>query len=159
MSDSYLTDAELDALDAEMAETNTGLINELTTKKVAALAATGANQTAIAKQLKISLYHVKRIQKTDEYRAHLTEIGDNVIASAKAEMRTAIAGLKNDAIKALKANLTKNSMQAVVAVLKAMGLDGSVKEDDKGGGFTLVLANQDKPVQTIEVKDKNKAEH
>lgn len=155
MNDSYLSAEELEALDQEMNDPNVGLINEVTTKKVAALASTGASKNAISKQLKISLYHVNRIQKTDEYRTYLTEIGDSVIASAKAEMRTAIAALKGKTIKALDKNLDKHSMDAVKTVLRAMGLDGQVKEDEgKGGGLTLILAGQDNKSPTVvEVSD------
>jgi len=126
-------------------------VTEARLKQAAAMAVAGANKGDIRKKLNMSAYGINKLYKDERFNQMVTELGEDALVAAKAVTRVQISKLATKAIRALEANLDRNSMAAVTTVLKAMGLDGSVPQDDKQGGFTLVLANSKPEPKTVNV--------
>jgi hypothetical protein len=151
----YLSDDELDSLEAEMAEApsdSDGLINDTIRKKGAALVASGASKLKLRKELKLSAYAVNKLYKDEGFKKLIQDIGDDAVAAAKARARSTMARLEQKAMTALEKNLDKHSLEAVKTWLRAVGLDQTKDGDDKPGGFTLLLATQPKPEpKTVQV--------
>lgn len=120
-------------------------------RKGAAMAATGSTRPAVQKALKLSLYMVKKLYKHELFRTTLAEISDDAVAAAKVKTRNDISRMQTKAMAALEKNLDKHSLEAVKIFLKSMGLAEETENKD-GGGFTLMLATQPKPTNTITVK-------
>ena len=134
------------------------VITEARLKQAAAMAVAGANKGDIRKKLNMSVYGVNKLFKDDRFTQMVAELGEDALVAAKAVTRVQISKLATKAIRALEANLDRNSMAAVTTVLKAMGLDGSTPQDDKQGGFTLVLANSKPEPKTVNVVRENEDE-
>lgn len=137
-------------------EENSSVITESRLKKAASLAVAGANKGEIRKALGLSAYGINKLYKDDRFNQMVTELGEDALVAAKAVTRVQISKLAAKAIRALEANLDRNSMAAVTTVLRSMGIEDGKDQDNKQGGFTLVLANQPKPdPTTIVVKNEN----
>lgn len=159
---SYLSDEELDALDAEILaadgvpEPVTGLTDAVI-RKGAALASTGATRPKIGTELGLTKYMVNKMFQHELFRSTLASISDDAVAEAKAKTRHDISKMQSKAMKALEKNLDKDSLEAVKIFLKSMGLAEEVENKD-GGGFTLMLATQPKPQNTTTVVVKKEGE-
>jgi hypothetical protein len=100
----YLSDDELDSLEAEMAEApsdSDGLINDTIRKKGAALVASGASKLKLRKELKLSAYAVNKLYKDEGFKKLIQDIGDDAVAAAKARARSTMARLEQKAMTAL----------------------------------------------------------
>ncbi len=128
-------------------------ITDALIKQCAAMSASGASKKDIAKQFGLSNYFVNKIFSDELFKKSLGDIGDEAILSARAITKRELARLASAAVKTIAKNLEKHNLQAAQTVLKAIGLDGSNKDDQPQGGFTLVLANQKKE-EVIKVVDK-----
>lgn len=132
--------------------TATATITDTIRKKAAALAASGKNKQEVKKQCGLSVHGMNKLYKDEEFKRLVADIGDDAIVNSKNEMKLAISRMTKKAIVALEKNLDKHSLEAVRTFLKIIGLGEGAVTDDKGGGFTLVLANQKPEPQTIVVK-------
>jgi hypothetical protein len=150
----YLTPEEQAQLDAEIdvAEDADGGFDEVIIKRAAALAAAGASKTKLRQELSLTQYRVNKIYKDELFKRLVAEVGDDAISTMKSLTRSKLSAMQAKAMKALEDHLDKKSLEAVKVWLRAVGLDQTKDSDDKGGGFTLVLANQKPEPQTIIVK-------
>lgn len=147
MDDTLLPEAE-----------DSSVITEARLKKAAALAVAGANKGEIRKSLGLSAYGINKLYKDDRFNQMVTELGEDALVAAKAVTRVQISKLAAKAIKALEANLDRNNMAAVTTVLRSMGIEDGKDQDNKQGGFTLVLANQKPEPKTINVVNEGEEE-
>lgn len=121
-------------------------------RKGAALAATGSTKGQVQKALKLSAYMTRKLFSHELFRSTLAEIAEDAVSAAKNKTRNDIARMQSKAMKALEANLDKNSLEGVKVFLKAMGLAEEKDDGSENKGFTLMLATQPKPTNTITVK-------
>lgn len=126
-------------------------MSEATIKQAAAMAASGATKYKVQKLLRLSQYQVSRIWKDEQFKKLLADIGDEAVLNAKATTKADLARLAKKAVMALEANLDKKNLQAAIVVLRSLGLETSKDDDNKEGGFTLVLAGQKAEPQTVRV--------
>lgn len=156
--ESYLSDEELEELSQEIEQAGdegpqTGLTDAVI-KRGAALAASGAAKLKVRTTLGLSVRMVDKLYKSELFRSTVASIADDAVAAAKNKTRTDISRMQGKAMKALEANLDKNSLEAVKTWLKAVGMDQEKEGDDKGGPLTLILANQPQPQPTTVVVKK-----
>lgn len=132
-----------------------GRITEALIKQVAAMSASGAKKSEIRRQFNLSQYYIDKIYNDELFKQLVEGIGDEAIFNARLVTKRELAKLAGLAVKAINENLKKHSLAAAQVVLKAIGLDGSNKEEEKNTGFTLVLANQKKEevIKVVDAKD------
>ena len=130
-------------------------LNETVIKKAAAMAAAGVTKAEIGRQLGLSQYWRTKLYKDELFKKTVAEIGEDAVSSAKAFTRGELSRLAKKAVTAIEKNLDKHSLEAAKTVLRALGLEQAKEDDNKQGGFTLVLANQKQPQPAIVVKKEN----
>jgi len=119
------------------------IMSEATIKKAAALAASGVTAVqTLAKKLGISNHFVRKIQADDRFKQLVEEIGNEAVSVSKAALKNEIGKLAPLAVKAIKANLEKNNLQAAITVLRAMGVETAEKDSGEKGGIQIILAGQ-----------------
>ncbi len=111
------------------------VVDELMTRQVASLLATGATSVKIAQDLGVSRNVVARIAGMDSTRALVKEIGDSAIAGAKAEIRLATAGMVRKIMDVINQNLDEGNLDAVKVGLKILGFQDN--EPVNQGAATL----------------------
>lgn len=121
------------------------LPEEVVTRQVAALAASGASRTVIASQLGLSLYKVKAVMASDEFKQLVTDIGDEATRTAKQQIKASVGNLATEVARVLKEQLQENNLEAVKIALKVMGFDQA--EEQKGDtNIQVILPGQEKNV-------------
>ena len=102
--------------------------HDLLCRQAAALVASGATQEAIRQQLNLSRYQVARLVNDPTTKKYVEDMGEEVTKAALNRIRQDIAKMTGLALKALEANLKKNSMEAVKTLLRVAGaLDQEAK--------------------------------
>lgn len=147
--------AAIDEINAPPPLSPEEVMSEATIKRAAALAAAGGTKYKVMKELGISQYYTNKIWRDERFKLLLEEIGNDAVAASKSQLKSELAKLSGLAIKALTANLKKDNLQAAIVVLRSMGVETTKEGEDKGKGFTLVLAGQKQEPQTIEVVSKD----
>lgn len=124
---------------------------EILAKKIAAMYATGiTSERAIAKELQVSPYVVRKVRESPEYLNVVKGIGDEVLTQAKGLIRSETAKLAKEAIRVLKAQLKDNNLDAVKVALKVLGFED--KNEEKGDtNIQVVLPTSSTEGTAIEV--------
>jgi hypothetical protein len=118
------------------------VIDELVVKQVAALSATGASPVAIAEQLGMSRYQVKKIIASGQYAEVIKDIGDEVVKGAKQVIRSKTSELAKEITRVLTERLAENDLEAVKVALKIIGFDNSDDKDKGETNINVILPGQ-----------------
>jgi hypothetical protein len=118
------------------------VIDELVVKQVAALSATGASPVAIAEQLGMSRYQVKKIIASGRYAEIVKDIGDEVVKGAKQVIRSKTSELAKEITRVLTERLADNDLEAVKVALKIIGFDNSDDKDKGDTNINVILPGQ-----------------
>lgn len=138
-----MDDDSIELTPAEREIEHGGAAGEALMKRIAALAVSGTSKAAIAKELKISRRQVDKAYNDERFLKLVDDIGNDAIATTKTFIQKEFSKLSPEILRVLKANLKKDSLEAVKVFLKAMGLDAKAEEDVSGNGnLTVVLATQ-----------------
>jgi hypothetical protein len=124
---------------------NPVVIDEVLTRRVAALAVAGGTVPSIMRELKLSRDFIEEIQNSTKFKEIVTEIGEEetgaVIAKGKAELqksvRTAVKVIQKAMEGALDGTVSmREGLQASQIVLKAAGLQ---EEGEKSQETQIVV--------------------
>jgi hypothetical protein len=130
------------------------VIDELVVKQVAALAISGASPKAIADELGITPYQARKILASDNCKQLIKTVGDEALAQAKSIIRTETSKLAVEVMRALRAKLAKDDLDAVKVALRVLGLDQPEEKDTGNTHISVVLPGQSQPAKPdIEVTD------
>lgn len=139
--------------DGEVIDKTEFIINDANIKRVAALAIGGMSQNKISITLNVSRRQIRNIYEDERFKSIVEDIGDDAILTAKTRLRQEISKMSELMLTALRANLEKNSLEAVKIGLKVVGLD-EADQEQPNTGLTVIMANHKDPEKVIEVKPK-----
>lgn len=132
-----------------MAELIDVVTKELHTKKVAALADTGLSARQIAEETHLSIWQVKRIMASDEFKLTLRDMADKAVADVAAKWRLQVSKLLPKMLKVIENRLEKDDLEAVKVGLKSLGI-GS-EEKVQGDTSISILLPGSPPVAPTDV--------
>ncbi len=113
--------------------------HDMLCRQVAALVATGATQEAIRQQLNISRAVVSKLVADPSTRQYVSEMGEEVTKAALIRIRQDISRMTGLALKALEANLRKNSMEAVKTLLRVAGALDQENSPTQDTNLTVIM--------------------
>lgn len=128
------------------------VIDELLTRQVASLLASGANNTQIANELQISATMVRKISAMPETKAMLKEVGESALAGAKALIRQRTAKLAEKIVDVIEAQLAEGNLDAVKIGLKVLGFSDQEQVVQGAQNLTVVLPGASASRPAIEVE-------
>lgn len=126
------------------------IVDELLTRQVASLLASGSTPTQIAQVLGISRTLASKICLLPSTKSFLKEVGESSLAEAKLTIRTRVSRLANKILDVIEAKLDEGELDAVKVGLKVLGLDVAEPPSSTGTSLTVVLpghAPAPKPIE------------
>lgn len=129
------------------------------TRQIATRRVMGATMRDLEGEFGISRPVLTRALNSELGRAIQKELIDSAINGAVLSMKRQLSDLSDLAIEALKENLKKKKMDAVIAYFKVLGLDQGDKNHSpaQAQGINIILPGQVQP-KDIEVKREEKEE-
>lgn len=114
----------------------------------------GATPKAIADELKTSVYFVRKMINSEEFKAYHKENSDNLVSLAANTLRGAMQDLVAESVRVLKYQLKANNLEAVKVVTRIAGVE-KAESTPQQGNIQVILPDfrDSKEVTTIEVKD------
>lgn len=119
--------------------------------QVAALIGQGLKRTEIRAQLGLTVYELNKIVEHPDTQNLIKDAAEETGKVALNALKKGIARMADLTLKALEANLRKNSMQAVNTALQVLGVLDRDKAPVGEQSITVVLPGGEQPT-TIEVK-------
>ncbi len=116
------------------------VVNESQSQVLARLTLTGVSNADAATQLGISMFKVRKLQKTEEFKNHLKEAAEDMMGVATNTWRGLMADLIPLAYKALTKALQEGDLKGVEIMMKTMGIDKQVPQTGTGN-IQIVLPN------------------
>lgn len=123
------------------------VVDEVLTRQVATIMATGATVGQCAKQLNISNAAVKRITSSAKYREIVLKSAEVDLAPALAEVKSKLSKLSSKAVRVLEKAMdravedgegVREALEAAKVVLKAVGLSEE-KETQQDATINIML--------------------
>lgn len=126
---------------------------EILAKRIHALLLVDPNRpaVAIAKELGISRFQVKRIVDSEYFRKMLEERSDADMQVAITQAKHAMSRCLHEAVRVIKHHLDKNSLDAAKMVLRSQGLE-QMEERPTDTSITVVLPTGINQGKVFEVK-------
>lgn len=120
-------------------------------RDVAIMAAAGAPKAAIIKKMNTTPFIVNEVLAMEEAKLIIAEVNESALSEAKTRIKQGVAGLASEAVRVVKDNLKKGSLEAAKTVFRVLGVDTG-DNTAQNNSFQLILAT-DKDKETITVKD------
>jgi hypothetical protein len=124
------------------------LVEEAFHKQIASLMISGLKPSEIAKQLNTTTYKISRVLKTDEFKDHLKEVTEVLVATAANTWKSAMQERISDSIKVIDHHLKNNNLEAVKLVMKSVGIE-KTEQQIQSGALTIVLPGQSAEKEVI----------
>lgn len=117
-------------------------------KILAQLTLTGVNNKEASTKLGISEYAVRKIQETEEFKAELRSLSDEMVRVASSTWKGAMGRLIPKALVALEKGLEAGKIDAVKVVMTSIGLD-KVDNAPQSGTLQVILPDYNKREKVI----------
>lgn len=130
------------------------VVDELLTRQVASLLASGYNIRQVSKELKMSYTFASQLAYSPAVREMIKSVGEAALAEVKAVVRRGVANLTDLALEVLKEQLEKErSLEAVKLTFKVVGvLDDSPERDAGVTAIQVILPGDKKSEKEVEVE-------
>lgn len=131
---------------------------EVFVSKVAALAAEGCGQQAIAKALSddlevvVTWRDVKKALEHPKYKEIVAQMSGDIVYKARSKLKAATAKLVDKVVHVLEQHLDDGNLNAVPHALKILGIEA--EEKAQPASLTVVLPNiKEEPKEVSQVED------
>lgn len=114
------------------------LVEQTQIQQVAGLALLGASEHAIAKQLNVNRYRIRKLMASTEFKEHMHGLSSKAVELAVAAFKAKMNSLEPLAFAALKGALEDGKIEAVKVWAGMVGLD-KVDEDKAQAPITIVM--------------------
>jgi len=135
--------------------------DELLTRQVASLLASGSSIRQIAEVLNISWDRAKKIAALDSTKTFMKEVGEVAIAAAKAQLRQRLSKMSDMILKAIEEKIKyemenpgKSNLEGCKVALKSMGMEtADPSVPGQAQQLTVVFPSTAKTVEVIKDAD------
>src|SRR2546425_708942 len=105
------------------------LSDRVIAKKVATMLVAGSSRHAISKDLGIKPWALKNIIEGYECKKAVLELGEQVVAAAKTNIKYEVSGMVKGIVETLRHHLDNKNLNAIPHALKILGFSEEEKKD------------------------------
>jgi hypothetical protein len=130
----------------------TEVVNESQSVILARLTLSGVSNEAAAKQLGVSKYQIRKLQKSEDFKKHLKDASEDLVSLASNTWKGMMQELIPLAYEALKKALDKGDLKGVELMIKTLGIDKQVAAPQSGNLQIILPDYKTEKLVNVEVK-------